>query len=101
MTLKKNKKKLLLLLFLIPNVVMARVCSVYITSEFEVGSDKVKECNFEEGDIMKITAEGSSFGIKNNALTTRDFFCDFSKTISVVEWDKPPTLNISCVFKGK
>ena len=47
---------------------------------------------------MKITAEGSSFGVKNNALTTRDFFCDFSKTISVVEWDT--TLNISCVYKG-
>ena len=92
-------KKLLLLLFLIPNLVVARVCTVYITSEFEVGSDKVKECNFEKGDIMKITAEGSSFGVKNNALVTRDFHCDFSQTISVVEWDTPPTLNISCVYK--
>tara|TARA_B110000285_G_C14601086_1_gene370691 strand:- start:177 stop:467 length:291 start_codon:yes stop_codon:yes gene_type:complete len=93
-------KILLLLLFLIPNLVVARVCTVYITSEFEVGSDKVKECNFEKGDIMKITAEGSSFGVKNNALVTRDFHCDFSQTISVVEWDTPPTLNISCVYKG-
>ena len=92
-------KKLLLLLFLIPNLVVARVCTVYITSD-EVGSDKVKECNFEKGDIMKITAEGSSFGVKNNALVTRDFHCDFSQTISVVEWDTPPTLNISCVYKG-
>jgi hypothetical protein len=49
---------------------------------------------------MKITAEGSSFGVKNNALVTRDFHCDFSQTISVVEWDTPPTLNISCVYKG-
>ena len=92
-------KKLLLLLLVIPNLVMARVCVVNFTSALEVASDKVKECNFEKGDIMKITAEGSSFGIKNNALVTRDFYCDFSQTISVVEWDIPPTLNISCVYK--
>jgi len=78
---------------------MARVCSVDITSEFEVVSDKVKECNFEKGDIMKISASGSKFYIQNEALIIRDFYCDFSKTISVVEWDNPPTLNISCVYK--
>ena len=48
---------------LIPNLVMARVCSVYITSEFEVGSDKVKECNFEKDDIMKISTHDSKFFI--------------------------------------
>ena len=94
-------KKLLLLLLLIPNLVMARVCSVYITTEFEAGGDKVEEANCEKGDILKIMAEGSSSGVKNNALVTRDFYCDFSQTISVVEWDKPPTLNISCVYKGQ
>jgi len=79
---------------------MGRVCSVDITSEFEVGSDKVKECNFEKGDIMKISAHGSEFYIQNEALITRDFYCDFSKTISVIMFDtKPPTLNISCVYK--
>ena len=92
-------KKLILILFLIPNLVMARVCVVSFTSALEVASDKVNECNFEKGDIMKITAEGSSSGVKNNALLARDYFCDFSQTISVVEWDIPPTLNISCVYK--
>ena len=93
-------KKLFLLLLVIPNLVMARVCTVYITSD-NLATDLVKQCDFEDGDIMKISAHGSKFDIQNEALTTRDFFCDFSKTISVVEWDKPPTLNISCVFKGK
>ena len=40
-------KKLLLLLLVIPNLVMARVCVVNFTSALEVASDKVKECNFE------------------------------------------------------
>ena len=80
-------KKLLLLILLIPNLVMARVCIVYFTSALEVASDKVKECNFEKGDIMKITAEGSSSGVlgyyqvKNNALLARDYFCDFPQAI--------------------
>ena len=92
-------KKLILLLLLIPNLVMARVCTVYITSD-NVDTDLVKQCDFEDGDIMKISAHGSQFYIQNEALTARDFFCDFSKTISVVKFDtKPPTLNISCVYK--
>jgi len=62
---------------------MGRVCSVDITSEFEVGSDKVKECNFEKGDIMKISAHGSEFYIQNEALITRDFYCDFSRKIGL------------------
>ena len=94
-------KKLLLLLFLIPNLVMAGVCSIYINSEFEVSAEDKAKANCKKGDILKIMAEGSGFVVKNNALVTRDFNCDFSQTISVVEWDKPPTLNISCVYKGK
>ena len=92
-------KKLLLLLLLIPNLVIGKVCTIYITSD-DVSADLVKQCDFEDGDIMKISAHGSEFYIQNEALIARDFFCDFSKTISVVKFDtKPPTLNISCVYK--
>jgi len=94
-------KKLILLLFLIHNLVMGtNICSVYFASETEVGAAKVKETNCEKGDILQIMTSGSHFGIISNALITRDSFCDFSKTISIVEWDTPPTLNISCVYKG-
>ena len=92
-------KKLILLLFLIPNLVVARVCVVSFTPTSEDWSVQVKECNFEKGDIMKITAVSSSISPIMNAELARDYFCDFSQTISVVEWDIPPTLNISCVYK--
>ena len=95
----KYIKKLILLLFLIPNLVMARVCVVYFTSALEVASDKVKECNFEKGDIMKITAVSSSISPIMNAELARDYFCDFSQTISVIKHDNPPLLNIACVYK--
>ena len=92
-------KKLILLLFLIPNLVMARVCVVSFSITSEIWSAQVKECNFEKGDIMHITAVGSSMFAISNAELARNYFCDFSKTISVIKHDNPPLLNIACVYK--
>jgi len=102
-------KKLLLLLFLIPNLVMADICKILATKPYdEIGfvtqniEEVVKKCS--KGDILKIELYSSPKGEKIHGSFMKDMifeaqakYCNFNKSISYdVAGDN---LHLVCSFK--
>ena len=87
-------KKLLLLLFLIPNLVMADICKILTTKPFD--EDGYVSQNIEEvvnkcsdGDIFKLELYSSPKGNKTHRAFMKDMifvaqakYCNFNKSIS-------------------
>jgi len=95
--------KLLIILLLIPMVSFAdRVCPITIDKYPINAYQVIEDCHINKGDILMIRADISeNKQERTEAVVTQNFYCDFSKAISVVTWDKPPTIIISCAYRGK
>ena len=98
-------KKLLLLLFLIPNLVMAEVCDISINHMSEV---KVSQANLSEritsrcadNDILHFILYKDEPDVKNGdriLFRVQTDFCNFNKTITVD--DEGTNFNLACVYK--
>jgi len=86
-------KKLLLLLFLLPNLVMAETCEVRIyIGEKEEGreylnevANKVNDSNCKDGDILNLELGNSHMFAnmsKHLIFQSKARYCNFDKTIS-------------------
>ena len=95
--------KYLLIILLIPITSFAdRVCPITINHYPFNAYQVIEDCHINKGDILMITADYSEKKeVRTEAIVTQNFYCDFSKSISVIAWDKPSTLSISCAYKGK
>ena len=90
-------KKLLLLLFLIPNLVMGKVCFIY---EGENTYDKLQAC--DDGDQLhyEIMAHTSlkRNDSKANLISTRAYYCNLKYEAYIEFVNSKSTL--SCIFKN-
>ena len=90
-------KKILLLLFLIPNLVMAKTCFIH---EGKNTYDKLKAC--EDGDQLHFTIR--NFGSKNDEeakatlIGKRATYCDLTYEAPIEQVSSTSTL--TCIFKN-
>jgi len=98
-------KKLLLLLFLIPNLVMGKVCKINILdmSEINVSQDNLSEriaSKCVNNDILHFILYKDSSLVKNSdriLYRVQSNFCNFNKTISIDL--EGVNLNLACIYK--
>jgi hypothetical protein len=93
-------KKLLLLLFLIPNLVMGRVCSI-TESPDEDAYDKLQKCKIGQQLFITKLTDGTKFdidGAKMELIWRRAEYCDLRHEAFIDQ--HKTSLYLTCIFRN-